>query len=320
MWRIVTLAILCALAPVAAQADAYPSKAIRFVVPYPPGGPTDLVGRLYANKMGEIFGKPVVIENRSGANGNIASQLVAKTAPDGYTILMHSSSFVINPMLYKTPGYDPVTDFTPVGLVFDYKLMVVVHPSFAPTSLKELVAAAKAKPGTITYASAGGVGAPTHLSVEMFKQIAGIDLIHVPYTGGAPAVNDLLGGHVQMMFNNPTQSLPYIKAGKLRALATTGAQRMPQAPDLPTVAELGYPDFDVGTWFGIWAPAGTPKPIVATLSAAIAKVAAMPDVNETLAAQGLNNLAGTTEQAAAFQASETLRWARVIKAAGIVAE
>ena len=320
MWRIVILAMLCVAAPLAARAQDYPTKPIRFVVPYPPGGPTDLVGRLYANKLGEIFGKPVVVENRSGANGNIASQLVTKSAPDGYTILMHSSSLFINTMLYKSPGYDPTTELTPVGLVFDYKLMVVVHPSFAVNSLQELVAAAKAKPGTISYASAGGAGAPTHLSVEMFKQVAGIDLIHVPYQGGAPAVNDLLGGHVQMMFNNPTQSLPYIRTGKLRALATTGARRMPQAPELPTVIELGYPGFDVGTWYGIWAPAGTPAPVVATLNAALLRIAAMPDVQETLTAQGLNNIASTPAELEAFQKSETIRWGKVIKAASIVAD
>ncbi len=314
------LFLLGALAVLPAAAQDFPAKPIRLVIPYPPGGPTDLVGRLYANKMGEILGKPMVVENRSGANGNIASQMVARSAKDGYTLLFHASSLVINPMLYKAPGYDPVTDFTPVGLVFDYKLIAVVHPSFAVNSLRELVDAAKAKPGTITFASGGGVGAPTHLSVEMFKQVAGIDLIHVPYQGGAPAVNDLLAGHVMMMFNNPTQSLPYIKAGKLRALATTGAQRMPQAPDIPTAIELGYAGFDVGTWYGIWAPAGTAPAIVKVLNDAIGKVAGMADVRELLFSQGLNNIAGTTEQMAAFQKSETERWGKVIKAAGIAAE
>jgi len=319
MRRIVTMAFaaLCILAIAPAIAQEFPTKAIRLVVPYPPGGPTDLVGRIFAGKMGEIFGQPVVVENRPGANGNIAAQLVAKSPGDGYTLFLHSSSMVINPMLYKAPGYEPFADFTPISLIFDYKLMVVVTPSFPVNSLAELVAAAKAKPGTITFASAGGVGAPTHLSVEMFKQAAGIDLVHVPYQGGAPAVNDLLGGHVQLMFNNPTQSLPYIKAGKLRALATTGLTRMAQAPELPTVAELGYPGFEVGTWFAIWGPAGVPPAVVAKLEAAIRKVSTMPDVREQLVAQGLNGIGSTAAELAAYQKAEQVRWGNVIKAAGV---
>ncbi len=322
MYRLVhaAVALLIALVSLPAIAQEFPNRSIRLIVPYPPGGPTDLVGRLYANKLSEIFGQPVVVENRSGANGNIAAQLVAKTPGDGYTLLLHSSSMVINPLMYKAIGYDPFTEFTPISLIFDYKLIVVVHPSFPATTLQELVAAAKAKPGTIAYASAGGAGAPTHLSVEMFKQIAGINLTHIPYQGGAPAVSDLLGGHVQMMFNNPTQSLPYIKAGKLRGLATTGLQRMAQAPDLPTVAELGYPGFEVGTWFAIWGPAGVPPALVAKLNAAIVKVAAMADVREQLLAQGLNSIASSAAELAAFQKSEQVRWGKVIKSANIVAE
>jgi len=215
------LVLAAMLLAMPASAQSWPNKPIRLVVAYPPGGPTDLVGRLYAAKLTELWGQPVVVENRPGANGNIAAQLVAKSAPDGSTFLLHASSLVINALLYKAPGYDPLADFTPISQVFDYKLVVVVHPSVPVNSLAELVAAAKAKPGTMTFASAGGVGAPTHLSVEMFKQIAGIDLVHVPYAGGAPAVSDLLAGHVNLMFNNPTQSLPHIKSGKLRGIATT---------------------------------------------------------------------------------------------------
>ncbi len=303
-----------------AFAQDYPTKPIRLVVPYPPGGPTDVVARLYAGRLSEMWSQPVVVENRSGANGNIASQLVAKAPGDGYTLLLHASSFIINPLLYKTPGYDPVTEFTPISLVFDYKLIVVVHPSFPATTLAELVAAAKAKPGSINFASAGGVGAPTHLSVEMFKQIAGIDLVHVPYAGGAPAVNDLLAGHVPLMFNNPTQSLQHIKAGKLRALATTGSQRAPYAPDLPTVAELGYPGYDVGTWFGLWAPTGVPAPVLQKLEAAIQKISTTEDVRKQLDTHGLVVIGSTAAELAKFQKDETDRWGKVIKAAGIVLE
>ncbi|MDX2157825.1 MAG: tripartite tricarboxylate transporter substrate binding protein [Hyphomicrobiaceae bacterium] len=306
-----------ALLPVSVCAQEFPTKPIRLVVPYPPGGPTDLVGRTYAAKMQEQWGQPVVVENRSGANGNIASQLVAKAPGDGYTLLLHASSFIINPLLYKSPGYDPFTEFTPISLVFDYKLIVVVHPSFPVNSIQELVAAAKAKPGSINFASAGGVGAPTHLSVEMFKQRAGIDLVHVPYQGGAPAVNDLLAGHVQLMFNNPTQSLQYIKAGKLRALATTGTKRSEQMPELPTVAELGYPDYDVGTWFGFWGPAGVPPQVVEKINAAVVKASAMPDVQQKLKEQGLNVIGSSAAELAKYQKDETERWGAVIKAAGI---
>ncbi|MGE0698345.1 MAG: Bug family tripartite tricarboxylate transporter substrate binding protein [Hyphomicrobiaceae bacterium] len=311
-----TLAML-GLAVVAARAQDYPTKPIRLVVPYPPGGPTDVVGRTYAAKMQDMLGQPVVVENRSGANGNIASQLVAKSPADGYTILLHASSFVINPHLYKAIGYDPFKDFTPVSLVFDYKLVVVVHPSFPAQSFQELVAAAKAKPGTINFASAGGVGAPTHLSVEMFKQMAGIDLVHVPYQGGAPAVNDLLAGHVPLMFNNPTQSIPYVKAGKLRALATTGSKRSTQLPDLPTVAELGYPGYDVGTWFGVWAPAGTPPAVVAKLSDAFVKISKQPDVLAKLDEQGLAVIGGDAAELGRFEKAESQRWGKVITDAKI---
>lgn len=314
----ILLSVIGLSAPSAAQ--DYPTRPIRLIVPLPPGGPTDYVARNYAAKMTDIFGQPVVVENRPGASSNIGTQLVAKAPGDGYTLLMQSTSFVVNPILFKAPGYDPFKDFAPISLIFDYKLIVVVHPSFPVHSLAELVAAAKAKPGGIAYASAGGGGAPTHLSVEMFKRIADIDLLHVPYQGGSPAVNDLLAGVVQMMFNNPTQSLPYIKAGKLRALATTGTKRMPQAPELPTVQELGYPGYDVGTWFGLWAPAGTPPAVVEKINAAIKKISAMPETIQQLHDQGLVTIGSSAAELDAFQRSEHERWGKVIREANIVAQ
>lgn len=313
--RLLLLALGLAAAPAVAQ--EFPTKTIRIVVAYPPGGPTDLVGRTYAAKMQDLWGQPAVVENRPGANGNIASQLVAKAPADGYTLLLHASSFIINPHLYKAPGYDPFKDFAPVSLLFDYKLIVVVHPSFPATSIKDLVELAKAKPGSINFASAGGVGAPTHLAVEMFEQIAGIDLVHVPYQGGAPAVSDLLAGVVPLMFNNPTQSLGYIKAGKLRALATTGTKRSTHTPELPTVAELGYPGYDVGTWFGLWAPAGTPAAVVEKINAAIRKFSTMPDVLAKLDEQGLNVIGSSVAELEAYQKSESVRWGQVIKDAKV---
>lgn len=302
-----------------ASAQDFPSKPMRLIVSYPPGGPTDLVGRTYAAKLQEMWGHPAVVENRPGANGNIAAQLVAKSPNDGYTLLLHASSLIINPLLYKSPGYDAFADFTPVSLVFDYKLIVVVHPTLPVQTFEDLVKLGKAKPGSINYASAGGVGAPTHLSVEMFKQMAGVDFVHVPYQGGSPAVNDLLAGHVQLMFNNPTQSLQYIKTGKLRALATTGTKRMAQAPELPTVAELGYPGYDVGTWFAFWGPAGVPPAVVAKLNEAIAKISAMPDVREQLTANGLNVIGSNAAELSTFQKAEHEKWEKVIKAAKITA-
>ena len=303
-----------------AIAQMFPSKTVRLIVPLPPGGPTDYVARLYAAKMTEIWGQPVVVENRPGASGNIGTQVVAKSQADGYTLLLQSSAFVVNPMLFKAPGYNPFTDFAPISLIFDYKLIVVVHPSFQVNSIAELIAAAKGKPGTISYASAGGGGAPTHLSVEMFKRIADIDVLHVPYQGGTPALSDLLAGHVQFMFNNPAQSLPYIKTGKLRALATTGTKRMPQLPDLPTVAELGYPGYDVGTWFGLWAPTGTPAPVVDKINAAVKQIAAMTEVQQQHFDQGLTVIGSSATEFDAFQRSEAERWAKVIQDAKIEAQ
>jgi len=299
-----------------AWADAWPNRTIKLIVPYPPGGPTDLVGRLFASKLAEAWHQPVVVENRSGANGNIAAQLVYKAPPDGYTLLLHSSSMVINALLYKNPGYDPF-EFTPISQVFDYKLVVVVHPSVPVNSFQDLVTMAKAKPGVLTCASAGGAGAPTHLSVELFKQRAGVDIVHVPYQGGAPATNDLLAGHVNMMFNNPTQSLPYIKAGQLRGLAVNWLQRMAQAPDLPRGAELGYPCFDVGTWYAVWGPAGLPADIVKTASQAIMRLSREPEVIERLHANGLNAIGGTPEELARIRKSDTEIWGKVIREANI---
>jgi len=309
--------------PAAAQTaapEAWPSRPVRFVVPFPPGGPADVLARLYAVKLSGAWGQQVVVENRGGANGNIGAQAVAKSAPDGYTFLVHASSAVINKLLFKDPGYDPLTDFAPVSELADYKLVVVVHPSVPARTLKELVDLAKAKPGTVTYASAGGAGVPTHLAVEMFKQAAGVDLVHVPYAGAAPATNDLLAGHVMMMFNNPLSALPHVKAGKLRALAVASLQRLPLAPDVPTVAESGYPGFEAGTWFGMWAPRAVPEAIVRAAQAGVAEVAAMPEVRDQLAAQGLTAIGSTPEAFDRFQRQEMERWGRVIHTANITVE
>jgi tripartite-type tricarboxylate transporter receptor subunit TctC len=312
------LAIALVAAP--AGAESWPSKPVRLVVPYPPGGPADALARLVATKLSEMWRQPVVVENRGGAAGNIGTQAVAKAAPDGSTFLLHSSSQVINGALYKQPGYDAIVDFTPISEIAYYMLVVVTHPSLQVGSLAQLVAAAKARPGAITYASAGGAGAPTHLAVELFKRVAGIDLLHVPYAGAGPATTAILGGHVMVMFNNPLSALPHVRAGELRGLAVTGARRLPLAPELPTVAESGYPGFEGGTWYGIWAPAGLPPEIAAAANAGIVKVMRLPEVREQLAQQGLDALGTSAEELARLSRAELARWGEVIKAANIVVD
>jgi tripartite-type tricarboxylate transporter receptor subunit TctC len=314
----VVLALLLVAWP--AGAESWPTKPVRMVVPYPPGGPADALARVFANKLAEIWGQPVIVDNRGGAAGNIGTQIVAKAPADGGTFLLHSSSQVINGVLYRQPGYDPIADFTPISEIAYYMLVIVAHPSFEIHSLAELVDAAKAKPGEITYASAGGAGAPTHLAVELFKRAAEIDLLHVPYSGAGPATAALLGGQVMMMFNNPLSALPQIRAGKLRGIAVTGATRLALAPELPTVAESGYPGFEVGTWYGVWAPAGLPPEIAAAANAGIVKVLHMPEVREQLANQGLDALGTSAEDLAKLSRAELARWSDVIKAAHIVVD
>lgn len=314
------LAVVGSLLSLPAAAETWPARPVRLIVPFPPGGPTDVLARLYGQKLSGIWGQQVVVENRGGASGNIGSQVAAKSPADGYTLLLHASSHVLNKLLFKDPGYDPIKDFVPITELADYKLVVVVHPSVPINSFKELVAAAKAKPGTITYASAGGAGAPTHLSVKMFEQVAGVEFVHVPYSGAAPATNDLLAGHVMLMFHNPLSTLPHVKTGALRALAVTSLQRLPLAPDVPTVAESGYPGFEVGTWFAIWGPAGLPPAIVAEANRGFVAVSAMPEVRDQLAAQGLTAIGSSTADFARFQADEMERWGKVIRAANISVE
>jgi tripartite-type tricarboxylate transporter receptor subunit TctC len=314
------LATLMIVLALPAAAETWPAKPVRLVVPYPPGGPADALGRLFASKLSDLWGQPVVIENKGGAAGNIGTQAVAKAAPDGSTFLLHSSSQVINGVLYKQPGYDPIADFTPISEVAYYMLVVVTHPSLPVKSLAELVALAKEKPGSISYASAGGAGAPTHLATELFKRVAGIDLLHVPYPGAGPATTAILGGHVMMMFNNPLSAIPHVKAGELRGLAVTGTHRLPLAPELPTVAELGYPGFEAGTWYGVWGPAGLPPEIARAATEGFRKVTQMADVREQLAAQGLDALGTSAEELAQLSRADLRRWGEVIKAAAISAD
>jgi tripartite-type tricarboxylate transporter receptor subunit TctC len=306
-----------ALASVAgAQAPAYPTKPIRLVVPFPPGGATDILARAVAQKLTEAWGQQVLVDNRPGAGGNIGSELVAKAAPDGYTLEMGTvGTHAINASLYAKMPYDHVKDFVPVILVAGVPNVLVVHPSVPVNSVAELIAYAKANPGKLNFASSGS-GTSIHLSGELFKVMAGVQMTHVPYKGSAPAMQDLLGGQVQLMFDNLPPALPQIKGGKLRALAVTSVTRAPALPDTPTVAEAGLPGFEASSWFGVLAPAGTPPAIVAKLNAEIAKWLATPEAKEKMLALGANAVGGPPEDFAKHIAAETTKWAKVVKESG----
>jgi len=308
--------IVLGLAAALACAQTYPTKPIRLVVPFPPGGATDILARDVAQKLTEAWGQSVIVDNRPGAGGNIGSELVAKSAPDGYTLEMGTvGTHAINASLYAKMPYDHVKDFTPVILVAGVPNVLVVNPSVPANSVGELITYAKANPGKLNFASSGN-GTSIHLSGELFKVMAGVQITHIPYKGSAPALQDLLAGQVQMMFDNLPPSLPQIKAGKLRALAVTSATRAPALPDVPTLAESGLPGFEASSWFGILGPAGTPAPIVTKLNAEIAKWLATPEAKEKLAKQGANAAGGTPDDFAKHIAAETAKWAKVVKDSG----
>jgi len=310
------LGVLLALVAALACAQTYPTKPIRLVVPFPPGGATDILARDVAQKLTEAWGQSVIVDNRPGAGGNIGSELVAKSAPDGYTLEMGTvGTHAINASLYAKMPYDHVKDFTPVILVAGVPNVLVVNPALPANSVAELIAYAKANPGKLNFASSGN-GTSIHLSGELFKVMAGVQITHIPYKGSAPALQDLLSGQVQMMFDNLPPSLPQIKAGKLRALAVTSLIRAPALPDVPTLSESGLPGFEASSWFGILAPAGTPAPIVAKLNAEIAKWLATPEAKEKLAKQGANAAGGTPDDFAKHIAAETAKWAKVVKDSG----
>jgi len=300
----------------AAQTPAYPTKPIRLVVPFPAGGATDIFAREVAKHLTEAWGQSVVVDNRPGAGGNIGSELVAKAPPDGYTLEMGTvGTHAINASLYSTLPYDHVKDFVPVILVAGVPNVLEVNPAVPVNSVQELIAYAKANPGKLNFASSGS-GTSIHLSGELFKVMAGVQMTHVPYKGSAPALQDLIGGQVQLMFDNLPPSLPQIKAGKLRALAVTSATRAPALPDTPTVAESGLPGFEASSWFGVLAPAGTSPAIVAKLNAEIAKWLTSPEAKEKLAAVGANIAGGTPEDFARHIQAETAKWAKVVKESG----
>ena len=319
MYRLAVFGLLIAISSLLAtesRAQSFPSKSVRLIVPFPPGGPADVLGRVYAEKLSAAWSQPVIVENRAGAAGNIGSDMTAKASPDGYTLLLIASSHVINSALYDKLPYDPIKDFTPISQVAYYSLVLVAHPSVPAQSLTELVALAKAQPGKIALVSAGN-GTPTHLTAELFRTAAQIDFLHVPYKGAAPATNDLLAGQGQLMFNNPVSALPHVTAGKLKALAVTGTQRSALAPGIPTIAESGYPGFEAGTWYAFLAPAGLPPEILKKLSTDIVAITKQDDLKARFAKMGIEALGSTPEQLTEVMQADLIKWSAVIRNANI---
>ncbi len=313
-------ATLAISTPHAGAADAYPAKPIRFVVAFPPGGGTDIIARSIAQKLAERIAQQVVVDNRPGAGGNIGTDIVAKAAPDGYTMLMGSAGpLAINASLFAKMPFDPVRDLAPVTLAASTPNVLVLHPSLKAATVKELIALARARPGEINFASSGH-GTPAHLAGELFNSMAGVKMVHVPYKGAAPALADLLGGQVQLMFSTMPPALPHVKDGKLRALAVTSAKRSPAAPELPTVDEIALPGFEANTWHGVVVPAGTPETIVARLNREIVAILHLPEVVERLSGQGAEPVGSTPQEFAAYIKSEALKWAKVVRDSGAKAE
>jgi tripartite-type tricarboxylate transporter receptor subunit TctC len=302
----------------AVAAQDYPTKPVRLVIPFPPGGSNDIVGRLVATQLGEKLGKQVIVENRGGAGGVVATEMVSKAEADGYTLLMISLAHAVNPWLYKL-SYDPIKSFAPVAMLGSGPNIVTVHPDLPVKSIKDLVALAKQKPGELQYASAG-VGSFQHLGGELFKLMAGADLMHVPFKGGGPAMIDVMGGHTKVLFSSLVQTTPHIRSGKLRALATGGSKRSPVFPDLPTVAEAGVPGYEGVNWWGVLAPVGTPKAIVDKLSRDIAAALASPEVQKQFESEGAEVVQMDPDAFGKFLVAEMTKWERVVKEANIKAE
>lgn len=307
--------IVSAALNVAAQ--TYPAKSIRIVVPFPAGGNADIFARIHAQKLSDAWGQPVVVDNRAGAAGIIGTQLVAKSPADGYTLLLGTTgTHTTNPAVYAKLPYDPQKDFTPVSNLVDSPFMLVVHPSVPASGLRELIALARAHPGQLNYASFG-TGSSAHLAGEMLRTMARIEIVHVPYKGGPPALTDLLGGHVALMFNSLPAVIPQVKSSKLRALALAADKRAPAVPDMPTFAEAGLRGFEAGSWYGLLAPAGTPKDVVARLHAETVRILVLPDVRQRLAIEGATPIGNSPEEFAAQIIKDSQRWAKVAKDAKI---
>ena len=315
--------LLAAIAVTNVQAQVpganYPAKQIRVIVPFPAGGPTDAIARAIGQKLSETWGQPVIVDNRPGAGGNIGTELAAKSPADGYTLFIGTVANAINQSLFAKLPFDFVRDFAPVTQNYVTGLILAVHPSLPAHSVKELIALAKAHPGQLSYSSSG-VGGTPHLAGELFNSMAGVTMVHVPYKGSAPAMADLLGGHIQLTFDNMLTVLPQVKAGKLRGLAVTMTTRSPLAPELPTVAEAGLKGFEVKSWNGVVVPTGTPKEIIARLNGEIVRILRQPDLREKFLVQGVELVPTTPEEFGAFIKQDIAKWAKVIQLSGARAE
>ena len=296
-------------------AQSFPVKPVRVVVPYPPGGPTDIVARVLFQQVSEATGQQFLIDNRAGAGGNIGAELVAKSPPDGYTVLIGTTAHAINMSLFKNLGYDVQKDLMPVSLLTQGPLVLVAHPQFPASSVKEVIELAKTKPGGLNFASSGN-GQSTHLSAELFNTMAGIKMAHVPYKGSAPALTDVMSGQVDVMFDTTLSAMPFVKAGKLKALGLTSAVRSPAAPDVPTIAESGLPAYEVFAWNGVLVPAGTPKAIIQQLNDHIRKAMLLPQVKDKFSAQGFAASWNSPESFGVFLKTEVDKWSRTVKASG----
>jgi tripartite-type tricarboxylate transporter receptor subunit TctC len=298
-----------------AQAQAFPAKQVTIVAAYPPGGTVDLLARALAQKLGEAWKQPVIVENRPGASGIIGSQVVEKAAPDGYTLMVIPITHVTNASLYSKLPFDPITDFTPITLLASSPVILVVNQKFPVNSVAELVALAKANPGKFNCGS-GGNGTSQHLACELFKSMAKVDIKHIPYKGNAAAMVDVIGGQIEMLFDQMATAVPHVKGGKVRALGVTTAARSPAMPNVPTIAEAGVPGYEMSAWFGLVGPPGMPRELVARIRTDFIRALAQPDVKERLASQGLDLISDTPEQFTAFLKSELVKWAKVIKESG----
>jgi len=317
VWRSACALLGAMIVSGSVAAQSYPSRPIRLVVPFTPGGTTDIIARVVGNRLGESMGVQVVIDNRAGAAGNIGAELAARAKPDGYTLFMgHIGTLAVNPALYAKLPYDPVKDFAPISMVTLVPNLLVVHPALPVKSVKELISLARARPGKLLYGSTGAGGTP-YLAVEYFKLLAKVDLVEIPYKGAAPLTTDLIAGEIALTITGIPAVLPHVKSGRLKALAVSSAKRSPAVPDLPTLSEAGLPDYEATAWYGILAPAGTPREIVAKLNAEISGGLRHPEVADRLLAEGAEPGGSTPEQFAAFIRAETTRWAAVIKATGV---
>jgi tripartite-type tricarboxylate transporter receptor subunit TctC len=319
MRLLATLALVLGLGTaVATAADVYPTKPVRLIVPFPPGGSNDIVGRMIGAQLGERLGKQVIIDNRAGAGGTLGTEIAAKAPPDGYTLLMISAAYAFNSALYKLP-YDPAKAFVPVAMLGTGPNVLAVFPGLPVNSVKELIALAKAKPGQLNYAAAG-VGSFMHLSSELFKMMAGVDIVGVQFKGGGPATIDVIAGHTQVTLGSLVQALPHIRAGKLKVLAVGGSKRSPVLPEVPTMAEAGVPGYESHNWWGLVAPAGTPPAVVDRLHKELSVILTSAETQKRLAAEGAEALQMSPAEFGAFIAAETVKWARVVKEANIRAE